>query len=831
MTASNKKGFFLHLLRYVPFVLFCGNLRLGFRSLRKNPAFAFVAIAILTLGIGATTAIFSVVNSVLLRPLPFRDPDQLVWIWSRRPTNNKAPFSLPDFLDHRDQNQTLEQVAAFGNIGLSLSGVERTDQLQGQRVSANLFQLLGVEAAHGRLMLPSDDEPGHRHVVVLTHECWQRRFGGDPHIVGKSLTLNGEGYEVIGIAPHDFALPYPQAELAIPLAPDADPLRNERGSVNFLRLVGRLKSDVTISQTEADLAAIVTRQRQQFGDLYLKKTGINLVPLHEELVGATRTKLWVLFGAVSLVLLIGCCNLAALSLTRASARSQEIAIRKALGATSGRLISQLLTESLILAAIGCAGGLLLATLGVKALVFSSPAQMPRYQEIGIDLRVFAFAIVASIVSAVIFGILPAWQGARAEANGALRSSSRGAGDAARLNRWRSILVIGEVAISFMLLIGAGLLIQSFARVQSIQPGFDPANTLAVRLALPKARYENRDAVALFDNKFLAALKAVPGVEEAGAVSILPMGGGGNTIQFSVAGQETSVHDKHTANYRVATPDYFPAMKIPLMQGRLFGDHDRGDTIPVALINAHLARRLWLNDNAIGAQLRVDDNNTGPRPVEIVGVVGDVKHDSLEADPAFDIYIPMAQVHKDNVQTIINSHYWVIRSRADQRLSEAALLSELKKIDRDAATSNIRTMNEYLADSIAPRRFSLRLLTIFSAAALLLAVTGIYGTVSYSVRQRTPEIGVRLALGAQQSQVFRLILGHGLKIISVGLVLGLAGAFALSRLIRGLLFNVTPSDPLTFVLVSAILFFVAMLAASLPARRATRVDPLIALRNE
>jgi putative ABC transport system permease protein len=806
-------------------------LRFGFRSLRKNPGFTFVAIAILSLGIGATTAVFSVVNSVLLRPLPFKDPDQLVWIWSRRPDNNKAPFSLPDFLDHRDQNQTLDQIAAFGNIGLSLSGVERTDRLQGQKVSANLFQLLGVDAEHGRLMLGSDDEPGQSHVVVLTHECWQRRFGGDPKIVGTSLTLNGESYQVIGITPREFSLPNPQAELAIPLAPNEDPLRNQRGSVNFLRLVGRLKRQVTMSQAEADLAGIVTRQRQQFGDAYLKKTGINLVSLHEEIVGETRTRLWVLFGAVALVLLIGCCNLAALSLTRASARSQEIAIRKALGATSGRLISQLLAESLMLAAIGGVVGLCLAMLGVRALLFFSPAQMPRSQEIGIDLRVLAFAIGASIVSAVVFGILPALQGARAEANGALRSSSRGAGDAARLNRWRSILVVGELAISFMLLIGAGLLIQSFARVQGVQPGFDPANTLAVRLSLPKARYNDRDAVALFDDKFLSALKTVPGVEEAGAVSILPMSGGGNTIQFSVAGRETSIHDKYTTNYRVATPDYFRAMKIPLVHGRTFDDHDRGNTLPVAVINEHLARRLWPKGDAIGAQLRVDDNNTGPRPVEVVGVVGDVKQDSLEGDPAFDVYIPMAQVHEDNAGAITNSHYWVIKARADRRSLESALLSELKKIDRDAATSNIKTMSEFLSDSIAPRRFSLRLLTIFSVAALLLAVMGIYGTVSYSVRQRTPEIGVRLALGAQQSQVFKLILGHGLKIITLGLVLGLAGAFALSRLIRGLLFNVTPSDPLTFVLVSGTLFFIAMLAAALPARRATRVDPLIALRNE
>jgi putative ABC transport system permease protein len=806
------------------------NLRFGLRSLRKNSAFATVAITILTLGIGATTALFSVLNSVLLRPLPFKDPDQLVWIWSRRPDNNKAPFSLPDFLDHRDQNQTLEQVAAFGNIGVSLSGVERTDRLQAVRVSANLFQLLGVEAAHGRLMMPADDEPGQRHVVVLSYECWQRRFGSDPQTAGKSLILNGESYQVIGIAPQDFAMPNPQAELAIPLAPDVDPLRTERSSVNFLRLIGRLKQGVTMRQAEADLAGIVTRQRAQFGDAYLRKTGINVVSLHEELVGSSRTKLWVLFGAVSLVLLIGCCNLAALSLTRASARSQEIAIRKALGATSGRLVSQLLAESLILASLGAIGGLLLATLGVKALLFFSPTEMPRAHEIGIDLRVLAFAIGASIVSAIIFGILPSWQAARADANGALRSNTRGAGDAARMNRWRGLLVIGEVAISFMLLIGTGLLIQSFAQVQSVQPGFDPANTLAVRLSLPKGRYPNREAVAMFDEKFLTRLKAVPGVEDAGAVSILPMSGGGNTIQFSVAGQETSTHDKYSANYRVATPEYFRALKIPLVQGRLFDEHDRADKIAVTLINEELARRLWPNSNAIGALLRVDDNNTGPRPVEVVGVVGNVKQDSLEGDPAFDIYIPMAQVHEDNVGSISNSHYWVIKSRGDRSL-ESAFLRELKEIDRDAATSNIRTMNDYLSDSIAPRKFSLRLLTILSIAALLLAVTGIYGTVAYSVTQRTPEIGVRLALGAQHVQVFKLILGQGLRVVVLGLFIGLVGAFALSRVIRGLLFNVTPSDPLTFVLVSAILFFVAMIAAGIPARRATRVDPLIALRNE
>jgi putative ABC transport system permease protein len=782
------------------------------------------------LGIGATTAVFSVVNSVLLRPLPFKNPDQLVWVWSRRPDNNKAPFSLPDFLDYRDQNQTLE-IAAFGNIGLSLSGVERTYRLQGVRVSANLFQLLGVDASLGRLMLSQDDQPDQRHVVVLTNECWQRRFAGEAQIVGKTLNLNGESYEVIGILPRSFSLPNPEAELAIPLAPDIDPLTNMRGSVNFLRAIARLKAGVTRGQAESDLSAIVTRERQQYGDAYLKKTGINLVPLYEELVGNVRTGLFVLFGAVVLVLLIGCSNLAALSLTRASARYQEFAIRKAIGATSARLVAQLLTESLMLALFGGTGGLLLATWGVRALLSLSPTQLPRYREIGVDLRVLAFATAASVISAVGFGILPAWQGARAEMNSALKASSRGAGDRARLNRWRSILVIAEVALSFVLLIGAGLLIQSFKRVQAIQPGFDPANTLAVRLSLPKSRYKNRAAVALFCEKLLPAIQALPGVEEVGAVSILPMSGGGNTINFSVVGQAASPGETNSANFRPATPNYFRAMRIPLLQGRTFSNHDNADSVPVALVNEAMARRLWPKGDAIGAHISIDDNNTGPRPVEISGVVGNVKQLSLESDQTFDIYIPMEQIHEDGVGMVTNSQYWIVRSKAESRSFETAFLGELQKVDRDVATSNIRTMEAYLSDSVAPRIFSLRILSFFSVAALLLAVTGIYGVVSYTVTQRTPEIGIRLTLGAGRVQVFRLILGQGVRVVFMGIVLGLFAALALSRVIRSLLFGVTPSDPLTFVFVSALLTVVALTACTIPARRATKVDPLIALRNE
>lgn len=807
------------------------DLRYGARSLLKQPAFALVAVITLALGIGANTAIFSVVNSVLLRQLPFKNPDQLMWVWSSRTDRDNAPFTLPDFLDYRDQNQTLEQIAAFSNVGLSLSGTERTERLQGLRVSANLFHLLGVDASAGRTLLPEDDEPGRRHVVTLTYECWQRRFGGDPQMIGKTLNLNGESYQVVGILPQRFSLPVREAEMAIPLAPEVDPLRNLRSSVNFLRAVARLKPDVTRQQAAADLTAIVTRQRQQYGDAYLKKTGVRLVPLYEEMVGSMRTALWVLLGAVGLVLLIACSNLAALSLARASARQREMAIRKALGATSSRLVRQVLTESLMLALLGGGAGLLLAVWGVRFLLALSPTRLPREQEIGVDLRVLAFAAAVSVLAAMISGILPALQGGRTEMSGQLIAGGRGVGEGARRNRSRSVLVIAEVALSLLLLVSAGLLIQSFMRVQAIEPGFDSTNALAIRLSLPKAKYQNRAALALFCDKLLPRIQALPGVEAVGVVSLLPMSGGLRSVDFSPTGRALSPGDAHTSQFRMATPDYFRAMKIPLLQGRPFTEHDNAGSVPVVLVNKTMADRFWPKGDAVGAHINIDDNNTGPRPVEIVGVVGDVKHLGLESEPTVDIYVPIAQTHEDGVGIVTNSHDWVVRLKTDSQAVEGAFRRELQAVDRDVATANVRTLEDYISDSVAPRRFNLRVLTIFSLAALLLAATGIYGIVSYTVTQRTPEIGIRLALGAGRTSVFRLILGQGLKVVLLGLALGLVGALALTRVIRSLLFGVTPNDAFTFVVVSVVLILVALIACILPARRATKVDPLIAMRNE
>ena len=807
------------------------DLRFGARSLfLKSPGFAFVTIVTLALGIGANTAIFSVVNSVLLRQLPYNKPDDLVWITSNRTDRTDAPFTIPDFLDYRDQNQSLDQIAAFTTIGLSFSGAEATERLQGTRVSANLFQMLGINATYGRTFALTDDEPGNRHVVVVTHECWQRRFGGDPELIGRTLTLNSEAYEVVGVLPRGYELPIREAELAIPLAPDADPLRNVRSSTNFLRAVGRLKFGHSREQAEADLTSIVQRQRQEYGELYLKKIGVRLVPLRDAMVGNVQTVLWTLLGAVGLVFLIACANLATLSLARASARRRELAVRKALGATSFRLVRQLLTESLLLAITGGIAGVLLAFWGVRFLVALSPTHLPREHEIGVSLAVLVFAAASAVVATVIVGIFPAWQAARSEGTGELKIASRGPGDGAQHNRSRSILVIAEVALSFMLLITSGLLIRSLMRVQAIEPGFDATDVLSVRVSLPKARYGDRAAVSQFSERFLGKVRDVPGVQATGAVSVLPFSGDRHSVDFTIAGRTSSAADRHNSQYRIVTPDYFSTMRIPLLRGRAFDAHDDAGSVPVALINDTMASRFWPDGGAVGARINIDDNNDGPRPVEIVGVVGNVKHLSLESAATFDVYLPLGQVHEDGVGLITNTFYWVVRSRLDSREIENVFREALRDVDREAATSSITTLENYVSDSVGPRRFSLRVLTIFSVAALLLAATGIYGLASYTVSQRTQEIGIRMALGAKKSKIFQMIIVQGVRSVLIGLALGTVGALALTRVIRSLLFGVAPTDAFTFAGVSLIMIVLALIACGLPAQRATTIDPLIALRQ-
>jgi putative ABC transport system permease protein len=809
------------------------DLRYGARMLLKSPGFTLIAVITLALGIGANTAIFSLVNSILLRQLPFRQPERLVWVDSRRPASGKYSFTLPDFIDYRDQNQSLSGIAAYASWSANLTDQGEPEQLQGLRISANAFELLGVEAVAGRVLAPGDDAPGQQHVAVLSYGLWRRRFGADPQLVGKKLTLNGASYTVVGVLPPQFFFPIRirDAELAVPLAPDADPLRGVRTSTNFLRALGRLKPGVTREQAEADLTAVAQRLRQQYPVANRQKLGVTLSPLHEEVVGSFRLALWVLLGAVGMVLLITCANLANLALARATGRRREMAIRAALGATRRRLVQQLTTESLLLALFGAGLGLLLAFYGIDLLLALSPATLPRTGEVGIDFRVLGFTLALSLLAGALFGLAPAWQATRVSLNEELKGSGRGASGGKRQNRARSLLVASEIALSVVLLAGAGLLIKSFLRLQAVNPGFEAENSLAIRLSLPKAQYSNRAAVTAFYEKLRPRLESLPGVEAVGFVSALPLSGTLFSIPFTIEGRGTSPDEAHRADYRAVDAGYFRALKIPLIAGREFNERDAAETPPVALISQNLARRHWPQGSPLGARLRINDNNQGPRPVEVVGVVGDVKHLSLDGEPEPHIYLPVHQAHEDGMAWLTNTQYWLLRTTVDPLTLSAAARREIQAVDRNAPASNIRTMEQYLSASVAPRRFNLRLLSIFAVAALILAGAGLYGVISHGVAQRKRELGIRIALGARACDVLKLVTGEGMALAIIGVALGLMAALALTRVMEGLLFGVSATDPLTFMVIALLLMFVALLACYIPARRATKVDPLNALKSE
>jgi putative ABC transport system permease protein len=807
------------------------DVRYSLRAMLRQPGFTAIAVVTLALGIGANTAIFSLVNAILLRQLPFRQPEQLVWVTSRRSDSDNRPFTIPDFIDYRDQNRSLAGIAAYGNWSANLTGQGEPERLQGVRISANVFQMLGVEAVVGRAFLPEEDTPGRQHVAVLGYGLWQRRFGADPQVVGKTLTLNGASYMVVGVLPPPFFFPIREAELAIPLAPDADPWRSVRTSTNFLRGLARVKPGVTREQAEADLTAVAERLRQEYPVANRQKLGVTLTPLDEVVVGDFRLALWVLLGAVGVVLLMTCVNLANLALVRASARHREMAIRAALGAVRRRLIQQLVTESLLLALLGGGAGLLLAFYGIPLLVAFSPASLPRTAEVGVDFPVLGFTLALSLLAGVIFGLAPAWQSTRVNLNEELKESGRGSGSGTRAARARGLLVVSEIALSLVLLVAAGLLVKSFLRLQAVNPGFDGENVLAVRLSLPRPTYSNRAAVIAFYEKLRPRLESLPGVETVGVVSVLPLSGLLASVPFTIEGRPELPDERRMADFRVASADYFRALKIPLIAGREFNEHDTAETAPVVLISQGLARKFWPNGSPLGAHLRIDDNNQGPRLVEIVGVVGDVKHLSLDIEPSFHIYLPIHQTHEDGVVWLTNNQYWLLRTAVEPLTLSAAVRREIQAVDRDVPTSNIRTMEQYLAASVAPRRFNLWLLMVFAGAALVLAATGLYGVISYGVAQRRRELGIRMALGAQGRDVLKLVVGQGMTLAMMGVALGLGAALALTRLLESLLFSVSATDPLTFMVIAVLLTMVALLACYIPARQATRVDPLAALRYE
>jgi predicted permease len=807
------------------------DFRFAVRILIKNRGFALLAILTLAAGICANTAIFSLVNAVLLRPLGYKNPDQLVRLWSSRTDRDRTNFSLPDFMDYKDQNRTLEQISAFAVWSANLVNVGEPERVFGVRSSANVFQLLGVDAEIGRTLLDEDDNPGNPRVVVLSHGFWKRRFGANTDIVGKQLTLSDENYMVAGVLPANFAFPGIEADIVVPLVPDTDPLRNERSSISFLRVIGRLKENVTRQQAEVDFNGIAAQLQKLYPVANASKKGVQLVPLHEELTGDFRRAFIILSAAVGLVLFIACANLANMMLARASTRYRELAIRVAIGASQSRLIKQFLTENILLALLGGSLGLLLTKPAMKLIIALSPA-LPRSGEIDIDARVLLFTLLISLLSGVLFGLIPTLHISKENFNKELKGSGKGLVNADQRNNIRNSLIVVEVALSLLLMIGAGLLVKSFLRLHAVSPGFDIKNLLVMRLSLPKLGYSKPEMVTTFYEQLSSRIANLPGVRSVSATSLLPLSGNIMRVPFIIVGRPPlTLSEQPITHYRMTGTDYFRTMKIPIRSGRDFTSRDTLHSQPVAIINESFARRYWPHTNSIGAHIKLDDNNQGPRDVAIIGVVGDVRYAGLHEEPGPEVYVPISQIPEENVSLLTNNMSWVIRTSVEPLSLAATIQREIQSINRDIPISNTKSMEQLLSLSLAPNRFNLFLIGIFAVAALILACMGIYAVVSYSVAQRTHELGLRIALGAQYLNVMKLVVGNGLKIVLIGVAIGLAGAFIFTRVLSNLVYGISVTDAPTYFYMSLLFIIISVLASYIPARRAAAIDPINALRSE
>lgn len=808
------------------------NLRFAMRLLMKNRSFTVLALLTLAAGICANATIFSLVHAILLRPLPFKNPDQLVWIWSTRADRDKTRLNLPDFMDYKAQNRSLQTISAFSDWSANLVNTGEAERVFGVRSSANIFQLLGVQAEIGRALVEEDDDPSHPRVVVLSHGFWIRRFGGNRDIVGKQLTFNDENYTVAGVLPAGFAFPNSDADIVVPLVPDTHPLRNERNSISFLSVIGRLKEGMTERQAESDLTSIARQLQQQYPIANAAKKGMKVVGLRDELVGNLHTAFFVLSAAVGMVLLIACANLANLVLARATTRYRELAIRLAIGATRRNLMVQLFTENCLLALLGGCLGLAFTKPALRAILLLTPASLPRTGEIRIDLAVVLFTLLVSLLAGVLFGLAPALHISKESFADELKGSGKGANDSGRRKGMRNGLILAEVALSLLLLIAAGLLAKSFLRLQSVSPGFDFSNLLVLRLSLPEQQYEKTETVDRFYRQLSTRIKTLPGVQSVSATSTLPLSGRNIRINFTISGHPPlSLSEQPLTQYRMVAPDYFRTMKIPVLAGSDFSEHDTATTQPVAIVNDALAHRYWQGESPIGAHVKIDDNNTAPRDVAIIGVVGSVRHTGLYEDPAPEMYLPISQLPEENVPLLINNMSWVVRTSVQPLTLADPIRRELQYIDRNVPISNTKTMEQLISTSLAPNRFNLFLVGVFSMIALLLASMGIYAVISYSVAQRIQELGVRMALGAQQGDVLRLVIGGGVKIVFIGIAIGLAGALLFTRVLSHLLYSTSVTDPATFVFMAGLFIVIAVIASYFPARRAARISPIVALRSE
>jgi putative ABC transport system permease protein len=803
------------------------DLRYGARMLLKRPSFTVVALLTLAFGIGANTAIFTVVNAALLRPLPFREPDRLVHLWESTPQNQfgEREASYPDYLDWKAGTQTFEGLAGYSRRSFALTGRETPDRFEGAAVTDGFFQVLGVAPVLGRGFQPGEDKAGAARLVILSHGLWQRRFGGDPNILGQSLVLDGNNYTVIGVLPQSFQFaPAGAAELWVPLNPSQGQM--SRRFQHWLNIVGRLKQGVTFEQARAEMSVVAASIAQQYPDSHTG-TGIRLIALHEQITGKVRPILLILLGAVGFVLLIACANVANLMLARASARQKEIAIRTAMGASRWRLIRQLLTESVLLALMGGGIGLLLAQWGVDLLVAAIPqsqlSSMPYLQGLGLDARVLLFALAVSLVTGIVFGLAPAFQSSKLNLLESLKDGGRTSGIHVRQGL-RNSLVVAEIAIALVLLVGAGLMMKSLFRLLAVDPGFNPDHLLTMHVSLPTVKYPEDGNVIAFHQQLLERIENLPGVTGVGSVSVLPLLGG-DTTRLVVEGRPVPPPGEELeANYRDVSNSYFRTMGVPVIRGREFTDLDKQGTPEVVIINQTMANRLFPGQDPVGQHLAFANNQV--KGLEIVGVVGDEKVTRLDSATTPVLYVSFLQ---DPSRTL----NLVVRTTSDPEAISGAARGAIQSLDADLAVFGVSTMERLISNSPSTflRRYPAFLIGVFAGVALLLAMVGIYGVISYTVTQRTHEIGVRMALGAQRSDIFKMILGQGLMLTLAGVGCGLLAALVLTRFLSSMLFGVTATDPLTYAAVSLPLVLIAMLASYIPARKATRVDPMVALRYE
>jgi len=800
---------------------FFKDLRYGIRSLLKQPVFTLVAVSTLALAIGGNSAMFTVVNAVLLRPLQYPEASRIVVLEGINPPRGitQSNMSIPDFADWQNQNQVFEQMAGFIAGGVLLNNGDETERVHGTAVTADFFTLFRTPSLRGRTLQPDDAQAGRDPVAVLSFGLWQRRFGANASVVGSKVTISGKATTIVGVMPQGFDYPN-QSETWVPLP--LEPAKEARDN-RFISVIGRLKPGASVAQAKAQLDTINQRLAQSYHETNSGWT-VKVSSLQDRLVSDVRLSLLVLLAAVAFVLLIACANIANLLLARASSRQKEMAVRTALGASRLRIIRQLLTESLLLSFFGGAFGLLLSFWLTRLLIALSPANTPRFDEIRPDTRVFIFTIALTLFTGLIFGLAPALQASRLDQSEGLKEGSRGNAGGARSNRVRSMLMVAEIAMSFMLLVGAGLLIKSFMHLREVTPGFNADNVLTMRISVPPGKFQTGEPRLQFFQQAINQIHSLPGVQSVGMVLSLPLGGDTFNVWrgYIREGRPATPEESGDAAYLAATPDYFHTLQIPLIAGRSFTDQDVENTTKVVIVNETTARKLWPGQSPIGKRITIWPDEKFTR--EIVGIVGETKA-SLVNEPGEQMYVPYAQ------DSSWGSMSFVVRTSGDPANAAAAVRNEIRSLDKGAPVFNVRPMNDVLATSVAPRRTPMLLLSAFAGAALLLAIIGIYGVTAYYVTQRTQEIGIRMALGAQMSDVLKLVLKGGMGLALFGIVAGLAGAFMLTRWMTTLLFGVKPTDALTFIAVSICLLATALLACYIPARRATKVDPLVALRYE